>query len=242
MERHRLIFGAATGPRGSHPLGSPRRGTGPLDPGRGGCRGRWPGAAPGLLRAALALAVLGALAWPRLVRADAIDAEAILLTTHLRSQRDAPVELYTRRLDRAGRDVLTPGLKLAYDHDLAEPLLRAPQLRIVGGLLSDSIRRRFGFAAVLARWVPWQGERLAGSIQAGPGLIFRQSWRDVPGYNPDNPLHQSARFLPGYEWLVLPLVSLDLLVRFTPGLEGVWSVFPGVPYVIMQSLGLRWSF
>ena len=198
-----------------------------------------------IARALVPLAVLAALAAPGApgaARADAFGAEAILLTSHLRSQRDAPVERYARRLDDAGRHVLTPGLKLAYDRDLAEPLWRAPQMRFVGGLLSDSIRHRFGFVAAMARWVPWRGERLAGSIQAGPGLIFRQSWRGVPGYDPDNPLHESSRFLRGYEWLVLPLVNLDLLYRFTPALEGVWSIFPGIPYVIMQSLGVRWSF
>ena len=42
--------------------------------------------------------------------------------------------------------------------------------------------------------------------------------------------------------MFLILGELDLLYRITPELQGVWSIFPGLPYVVMQNLGLRWSF
>jgi len=165
-----------------------------------------------------------------------------VLSTHVMSQRDAPVELYRRRLDARGQNVITPGIKLSYDHDLARPLWKARQIRFTWGELSDSIEHRFGFVAVLGRWRLWEGERFAWTLQAGAGLIYRKSWRDVPGYLGDNALHQSDHFLPGYEWAVLPLGDFNLLYRFSLTLQGVWSIFPGFPYVIMQSLGLRWRF
>jgi hypothetical protein len=198
------------------------------------------------MKHAPALLVLLALAGPAWqaapARADAFGAEVTLLSTHLRSQRDAPVELYRRRLDDRGRNVVTPGIKLSYDFELSEPLWRARQVRVTAGQLSDSIEHRFGYLAVMGRWVLWEGERFAWSFQAGPGFIYRKSWRDVPEYDPDNLLQESDRFLRGYEWAVLPLGDFNLLYRFTPGLEGVWSIFPGIPYVLMQSVGLRWSF
>lgn len=181
-------------------------------------------------------------ACPRGAAADAVGVEAVLLTSHILSQRDAPVERYKRRLDDKGQHVLTPGVEVYYDFDLDEPLWKARQVRVTFGILRDSVDHRFGYFAVLGRWVLWERERFSGSLQAGPGLIARESWRSLPGYNPDNPLRESDHFLPGYEWIVLPLAELDLLYRFTPSLQGVYSIFPGVPYVVMQALGVRWSF
>ena len=59
--------------------------------------------------------------------------------------------------------------------------------------------------------------------------------------DPDNPLEESDTFLPGYEYKFLVLGEIDLLYRIDRDLQGVWSIFPGYPFVIMQSLGLRWS-
>ena len=36
--------------------------------------------------------------------------------------------------------------------------------------------------------------------------------------------------------------ELDLQYQLTPRLQGVWSIIPGIPYVITQSLGIRWLF
>lgn len=193
-----------------------------------------------LLVAAWLLAAGGL--WPRLARADAIEAELTVLTTHVKSQRDAPVELYRRRLDSRGQNVLTPGIKLGYDMDLAQPFWRAHQVQFAWGEVSDSIEHRLGFLAVMARWVLWQGPRASASLELGPGFLYRESWRSVYRYRADNALHESHRFLPGYEWAVLPLGTVDLLYHFAPRLQGVWSIFPGFPYVIMQSVGVRWQF
>ena len=203
--------------------------------------GRGKGVPAGVLLG-LVLWTAGALLAARPAWGDAFGLELTLLTSHVLSQRDAPVETYTRRLDRDGRHVFTPGLEAYYDRDLVRPLWGARQWRIAGGLVSDSAEHRFVYLALMGRWVLWARGRAVWSLQLGPGLLARESWRDIPGYDPDNLLNESADFMPGYEWAVLPLGDLDLLLRLAPGLELVWSVFPGLPFVITQGLGLRWSF
>lgn len=191
---------------------------------------------------ALAALLAAALAGPRLARADAVGVGVTLLTIHVQTQRDASPENYPRRLDDNGQYVYTPGLEVSYDFDLDEPLWNARQIRVQGGQLSDSIAHRFRYFAVMGRWLLYEGERIDWSLTLGPGIIARKTWRDLPGYNPNNPLRETDHFLPGYEWLILPLGKVELLYRVTPSVELVWSTFPGIPYVIMESVGVRWSF
>lgn len=199
-------------------------------------------ALPGLLLGLLGALLLAAGPMAPRARADAVGVDVTVLTSHVKSQRDAPVKYYRRKLDDAGRHIVTPGLDVTYDFDLDEPFWKAKQIRIEGGQVSDSAAHTFRYAAVMGRWMLVEGEKLNWSIQVGAGIIARKSWRDIPEYEPDNALRESDHFLPGWEWAVLPLGDLDLAWRFTPTFEGVWSVFPGVPYVIVQSLGVRWMF
>ncbi|MCH8882593.1 MAG: hypothetical protein IIA41_03735 [SAR324 cluster bacterium] len=196
------------------------------------------------LGAILGVGALGGLQGfdPAPASADAFGAEAILLTYHVQDQRDAPVEEYKRRLDDRGQWVFTPGIEVYYDWRFAEPLWKARGIRATAGWVRDSVDHLFGYVAVMGRWMLDDVEPLTVSLQAGPGFIYRESWRDVPGYDPDNPLEESDDFLPGYEYKFLPLGEIDFLYRFTPGVQGVWSIFPGFPFVIIQNLGLRWSW
>jgi len=175
-------------------------------------------------------------------RADALGAEAILLSVHVMSQRDAPVERYERRLDEQGQAVVTPGLELYLDRDLAQPLWGARAWRFTAALFEDSVRHRAGYLNLGGVWWLHKSSRWEALFVFGPGFLFRESWRDILEYNPDNPLEESDRFLPGYEYKVLPLGSVDVLYRLNTGWQAVWSLFPGLPYVLTQSLGIRASF
>ncbi len=179
---------------------------------------------------------------PRAAWADAVEAELILLTTHLQDQRDADVERYGRRLDRNGVNVLTPGIEVSYEWDLVEPLWRAKQARVTFGMLSDSAERRMAYLAVLARWEVYASGKFGMSVQVGPGFLCRETWRVFPEYHGDNALRETKGFLPGYEWAVLPLGSVDLLYAWSADTQLVWSIFPGVPYVITQMVGIRQQF
>jgi hypothetical protein len=174
--------------------------------------------------------------------ADAVGGELILLTLHVQSQRDAPVESYERSLDAAGQAIVTPGVELYYDADLAEPLWNARSIRTTAAVLEDSVRHNFFYLSVAGVWWLFDRQPWRVILVLGPGFIARESWRDVPGYRPDNPLEESERFLPGFEYKFLPLGSLDLQYRLVSQWQAVWSVFPGLPYVITHSLGLRRSF
>jgi len=48
----------------------------------------------------------------------------------------------------------------------------------------------------MGRWILHESDPLQISFHAGPGFIFRETWRDVPGYRADNVLQESERFLP----------------------------------------------
>ena len=179
--------------------------------------------------------------WHQPALADAVGAELIILTLHVQNQRDALPSEYKRKLDKKGQYVLTPGIEVYYDNRLDEPLWNAREIRTTVALLEDSVAHLFAYIAVMGRWMLYEGDPWDISLTFGPGFIVRESWRDVPGYDPDNPLEESDTFLPGYEYKFLVLGEIDLLYRFDRDLQGVWSIFPGYPYVIVQSLGLRWS-
>ena len=64
----------------------------------------------------------------------------------------------------------------------------------------------------------------------------------MPGYQDDGYCQKSGRFLKGYQYKLIVDAELDLQYQLTPRLQGVWSIIPGIPCVITQSLGIRWLF
>ena len=165
----------------------------------------------------------------------------MVLSSHIRDQRDAPVEYYSRRLDQEGRHVLTPGLEVYFSKDLLRPLLGSDKIRYVGGLLSDSIGHRFAYFGVLGNYTLYKGRFHTVELHIGPGFILRESWSDLPVYDPNNPLNESEDFLPGYEYKLLPIGDIDFVIPLSHGKDFIWSIVPGFPYVITQSIGLRWE-
>ena len=191
--------------------------------------------------AVLPAALMAALLMPALSTAESLGVRTILLTTHVQDQRDAPLEEYDLKLDDQGRHILTPGLELLYDRDLEHPLMGSLRARCALGLMRDSVGHLFGYAAVMGEWAIHRGVTTELLFHAGPGLIFRESWRDVEGYLADNPLVESSWFLRGYEYAFLPLGDFELSFRITDRSEFVWSLFPGIPYVVTQSVGVKWN-
>lgn len=188
------------------------------------------------------LALLLGMVAAREVWANATGAELVLLSMHVQTARDANPKLYQRRLDEQGQYVVTPGVELYHDWELAQPVWAARFVRLTGAEYEDSVLHRAGYVAVTAVWTVHRAEPWEVLFMIGPGLIFRESWRNIPGYKPDNPLDESKDFLPGYEYKFLPLGSFDLLYRISPAWQAVWSIFPGIPYVITHNLGVRWTY
>ena len=173
--------------------------------------------------------------------ADQFGAELIILNSHVQSQRDAPVEYYEHKLDAEGQHIFTPGVELYYDRDLDTPFLQSSKLRYVGGLLNDSADHLFGYIGIMGHYPLYKGGTSSVELHIGPGFIFRESWRDIPNYNPDNPFQESDHFMRGYEYRLLPIGEIDVVFQLSDKKEIVWSIVPGVPYIIMQSVGIRWA-
>jgi len=179
---------------------------------------------------------------PAAACADAWGLEALLLSGHASDRSLRLGERYSRKLSSDGRFVLTPGLELYYDRMPQRAPLGIDVLRFTLGGYLDSMNQKSGYVAILPRWeFPLTG-KIDMSFGLGPTLIFRESWKEIPGYRDDGFYNESDSFLPGYQYKPILGGDLDFRYRLAPDLEAVWSIVPAVPYVISQSLGLRWSF
>ena len=95
------------------------------------------------------------------------------------------------------------------------------------------------------RWVFLWTENLQLDIGLGPSLFFRESWTkrfedlvsDEAGF-----WIESDDFLTGYQHIWLIGGKLELQYELAPNLYAFWGVVPAVVIVLVNSLGLRYSF
>ncbi len=191
---------------------------------------------------ALACIMAGAQLTPTTGQADALGVEILLLTAHVSDEAIQLGEQYRRKLSSDGRYVLTPGVEIYYEKPITPGFWRVDSVRYTLAGYSDSVGHQSGYMGVTVRWELPLRERLTLSIGLGPTLIFRETWNTVPGYQDDGYYQESDRFLKGYQHKLIVGAELDLQYQLTPRLQGVWSIIPGIPYVITQSLGIRWLF
>ena len=174
--------------------------------------------------------------------ADDIGGKILLLTIHVSNNTIQNGEVYKRKLTSDGRVVITPGLEVYYERDVGSNFLRVDGLRFTLGGYFDSIDHKSGYVAILPRWEVPLGERSEINFGLGPALIFRETWNTVPWYWDDGKYNESDNFLPGYQYKFILGGDLGLHYEMSPRLKGVWSIVPGIPYVITQSLGAQWSY
>lgn len=175
---------------------------------------------------------------PLPVLADAVGVEVLLLTAHVSNETIQLGEQYRRKLSKDGRFIITPGVEIYYDKDLARNFLHAQRVRLVTAGYRDSIDHLAGYLALLPRWNLLERGLLRLDIGIGPTLIFRETWNTLPGYRDDGYFHESRGYQ--YKWIIGG--DLDLQYKISEGMQVVWSIVPGIPYVISQSFGVRWSF
>jgi hypothetical protein len=173
---------------------------------------------------------------------DDFGGKVLLLTIHVSKNTIQNGEVYKRKLTSDGRIVITPGLEVYYERDLGSDFLQIDGLRFTLGGYFDSIDHKSGYIAIMPRWeIPLRGKSEI-NLGLGPALIFRETWNTVPWYRDDGEFNESDKFLPGYQYKFIPGGDVGLHYEMSPTLEGVWSIVPGIPYVITQYLGINGSF
>ena len=184
----------------------------------------------------LACILAGANLTPTTAQADALGAEVLLLTAHVSDETIQLGEQYRRKLSSNGRYVLTPGVEIYYEKPITPGFWRVDSVRYTLAGYSDSIDHKSGYLGITPRWEHPLRERLTLSIGLGPVLIFRETWNTVPGSRDDGYCQESDRFLKGYQYKLIVGAELDLQYQLTPRMQGVWSIIPGIPYVITKSI------
>jgi len=180
-----------------------------------------------------------------LVFADAIGASFTLLSIHTNPGSLALREQYPRKIDAEGNFVITPGVEGYYERQLPSRLWKMEAMRFALGVGYDCANMKAGYVHWGGRWVfPWT-ENLQLDIGLGPSLFFRESWTkrfedlvsDEAGF-----WIESDDFLPGYQHKWLIGGNLELQYELAPNLYAFWGAVPAVVIVVVNSLGVRYSF
>lgn len=179
---------------------------------------------------------------PMIAFGDAIGVEMLLLSTHLSDETIGLGEKYPRKLDKYGRLVITPGVEVNYDKNVSG---WSYQIRAIRGSVAgyyDSMDRKAGYVHIGPRWeFPLMNIGFI-NLGFGPTLIFRESWNEISDYKDDGYFTDSSDFLAGFQHKFIPAGDIDLQYQLTPHWQVVWSVVPGIPFVISQSLGVRYVY
>lgn len=180
-----------------------------------------------------------------IVQADAVGGAVTVLSFHSNPGELALREQYPRRLDDRGYVAITPGLETYYEQSLVPNVAKVDFLRYGVGAGYDCADLKAGYVHWGGRWVfPWK-DRFHFSLGLGPTLIFRESWtKRFPGLVDDEQgfWTESETFLPGYQHKWLLGGNIDMQYQINSNWQAVWSVVPAVVIVVVNSLGVRYSF
>ena len=140
--------------------------------------------------------------------------------------------------------LITPGIELYYDHHIPyrSRYVYVDSLRAVIAGYFDSMNHFSGYIAFTPRWIIFAINKISLNFGAGPTLIFRESWNTIPQYRDDGYYHESDHFLPGYQYKFILGGDVNFHYTINQQLDAVWSIVPGMPYVITHAFGVRWRF
>jgi hypothetical protein len=179
------------------------------------------------------------------VFADSIGASFILLSVHPNPGILALREQYPRKIDAKGKYVFTPGVEGYYQQQFASSPLKMDSMRFAIGAGYDCADMKFGYMHWGGRWVfPWTGQLLL-DVGLGPSLIFRESWKkrfaelvaDEEGF-----WVESDKFIPGYQYKWLIGGNLELQYEFATNWHAYWAVVPAINILVINSMGVKYSF
>ncbi len=148
-------------------------------------------------------------------------------------------------IDAKGKYVFTPGVEGYYQQQFASSPLKMNSMRFAVGAGYDCADMKFGYMHWGGRWVfPWTDQLLL-DIGLGPSLIFRESWKnrfaelvaDEEGF-----WAESDEFLPGYQYKWLIGGNLELQYEFATNWHAYWAVVPAINILVINSMGVKYSF
>lgn len=143
--------------------------------------------------------------------------------------------LYPRRLDDDGRFVFDPGAAVSLD--LPTGIGWIPHLRTTVALYADCAAQPAGYVGVFPMSAALGGENVSFAGGVGLGVAFRRNWKRHV-----DPNHESDTFA---DWgAVEGAIGLygELELRLHPAdheWEVVFNVVPGIPWLILGTVGLR---
>ena len=156
------------------------------------------------------------------------------LSTHLFDvSQDA--RFYPRRLDERAVWVLDPGLSVSFDLPTGWRLL--PQLRFTLAGYSDCAAQPAGYLGVFPLLGEIDSEHVSFSGGIGLGVAVRRNWKRYVA-----PDHASDFFSDWgeLEGAVGPYGEVELRLRPADrSYEFVLNVVPGIPYLLLTSVGVR---
>jgi len=174
------------------------------------------------------------------VFSDAIGLEILTLTSHVSRYTIQLGKQYHRKLSSDGRHVLTPGIEAYYDKQSDNAFASVNSLRFVIAGYFDSMNHFSGYFAFTPRWAFFKQKNLNLNVGLGPTLIFRESWNSIPEYRDDGYYHESKVFSSTYQYKLILGGDINIHYRLNGKTEFVWSIIPGLPYVVTHAFGLRW--
>ena len=174
--------------------------------------------------------------------ADGVGVHFLTLSIHMASETIGLGEEYPRKVDDSGRHVWTPGVEVFYDSVWEDAPLGIDELRWAGGWFRDSMDQPAGYLALVPRWVTPLGPKWRFGFHLGAMIYFRRSWDQFPGYDNDGFYEEgSSGPLDGYQYQWLPSGKLEFLYPLGEKVEGVFALFPGIPYILVHYVGVRWE-
>lgn len=174
------------------------------------------------------------------LKADNVGIQAFIPSIHLIDTATEFGEKYSYKLDKKGRIVAMPGIKVFYDFSLEEPYFNSKFARLGVGYYLDCMKQKSWVFHLGLRWTSNLNERISFNWGLGPTLWLRESWNKFPYYEDNGLLQESDRFFKGYQYRFLVFGDFDLLYEIDTTTHLILSVVPAIPYIITSTFGIVW--
>ncbi len=155
---------------------------------------------------------------------------------HLYPEAPVDAQFYPKKLDADGRVVPTPGL--VFSRDWPTGLGWFPYLRLSVGGGSDCALLPSGYVGSYLMWPQYQRGRFSFFGGAGVAFGVRKNWNRFVQENRPPSIYRQAG---DYEYALTPFGEFDFGWKIGKSTTLVLDMIPGVPQILIFSLGLRFE-